>query len=250
MVAGEGLGALATLQRGAGLTLLEVLPAYLRTRRWFRGKAGASSATHLVDSSPALPGRYSPPNPGSGGLHRGGPGDLRLPCRLRLGRAADQLLEGHAPVGRGDLRPRAGGEEGVLYDALVDRHFSSCPARDHRERRRLGARRGAGANPSSEPLDGHGGEWGGLEPSVIRAEQSNTSVVFGDQLILKLFRRLEPGVNPDLEIGRFLTEQGFPYTPLSWCLEYRRGRKEPSTLASCRATCPTRAMPGTTPWTS
>ncbi len=41
---------------------------------------------------------------------------------------------------------------------------------------------------------------------VGSAEQSNTSIVYGDQLILKLFRRLQPGENPDVEIGRFLTE--------------------------------------------
>jgi len=45
----------------------------------------------------------------------------------------------------------------------------------------------------------------------IDAEQSNSSVVLGDQLILKVFRRLEPGVNPELELLRFLTEHGFPH---------------------------------------
>jgi len=45
------------------------------------------------------------------------------------------------------------------------------------------------------------------EPSAIgSAEQSNTSIRYGDKLILKFFRRLEPGENPDVEIGRFLTE--------------------------------------------
>ncbi len=61
-----------------------------------------------------------------------------------------------------------------------------------------------------------------LESSVSRAEQSNTSIIFSDQFILKLFRRIEPGVNPDVEIGAFLTEQGFKHTPaVLGTLEYR-----------------------------
>jgi maltose alpha-D-glucosyltransferase/alpha-amylase len=45
-----------------------------------------------------------------------------------------------------------------------------------------------------------------LPARVGSAEQSNTSILYGNQLILKLFRRLQPGENPDVEIGRFLTE--------------------------------------------
>jgi maltokinase len=48
-----------------------------------------------------------------------------------------------------------------------------------------------------------------LEARSVGAEQSNTSIVFDDELILKAFRRLEPGINPELEMLRFLTEHGF-----------------------------------------
>jgi predicted trehalose synthase len=55
---------------------------------------------------------------------------------------------------------------------------------------------------------------GGLEPGghvrSMGAEQSNSSIVFGEEQVLKVFRRLEPGINPDLEMLRFLSERGFP----------------------------------------
>jgi maltose alpha-D-glucosyltransferase/alpha-amylase len=43
-------------------------------------------------------------------------------------------------------------------------------------------------------------------PRRYRGEQSNTSIIFGGKIILKLYRRLQPGVHPEVEVGRFLTE--------------------------------------------
>ena len=54
---------------------------------------------------------------------------------------------------------------------------------------------------------------GGLEPSghvrAMGAEQSNSSIVFGEEQVLKVFRRVEPGINPELEMLRFLSARGF-----------------------------------------
>jgi trehalose synthase-fused probable maltokinase len=58
----------------------------------------------------------------------------------------------------------------------------------------------------------------------VGAEQSNTSIVFDDELILKAFRRLEAGINPELEMLRFLTEHGFPnIAPLGGWYHYAGG---------------------------
>jgi maltose alpha-D-glucosyltransferase/alpha-amylase len=70
------------------------------------------------------------------------------------------------------------------------------------------------------------------EPKVLKAEQSNTSIMFGDRFIMKLFRKLESGVNPDIEVGRFLTVAHFPHTPpLAGWIDYRPGRAEGRNLA-------------------
>jgi len=51
-----------------------------------------------------------------------------------------------------------------------------------------------------------------LDPvRAIGVEQSNSSIVFGDELILKVYRRIEPGPNPEVELLRFLTEHGFEH---------------------------------------
>jgi maltokinase len=54
---------------------------------------------------------------------------------------------------------------------------------------------------------------GGLEERRLEVEQTNTSVILGERLILKIYRQLEAGENPDLEMGRFLTGVGFAATP-------------------------------------
>jgi trehalose synthase-fused probable maltokinase len=60
------------------------------------------------------------------------------------------------------------------------------------------------------PLEGFAGLGTELtQARPIESEQSNSSIVFDEELILKVFRRLEPGINPELELLRFLTEHGF-----------------------------------------
>ena len=79
---------------------------------------------------------------------------------------------------------------------------------------------------SNETINAQHGAFTGVSGSVLedmelpsssrlsKAEQSNSSIFFEESLILKLFRRIQPGDNPDVEIGRFLTEQaGFEHTP-------------------------------------
>jgi maltokinase len=59
------------------------------------------------------------------------------------------------------------------------------------------------------------------EVRLIGVEQSNSSVVFGEELVLKVFRKLEPGVNPELEVLRFLTAREFAHiAPLHGWYEY------------------------------
>src|SRR3954447_5320694 len=62
---------------------------------------------------------------------------------------------------------------------------------------------------------------GASEVRPMGVEQSNSSMVFGDRLVLKSFRRLEPGVNPELELLRFLDTHGFEnIAPLAGWYEY------------------------------
>ncbi|HEY6056041.1 MAG TPA: phosphotransferase [Gaiellaceae bacterium] len=63
-------------------------------------------------------------------------------------------------------------------------------------------------------VEGEGLDFEIADVAVARpmgAEQSNTSIVFDDEHVLKLYRRLEAGINPELELLRFLTERGFPF---------------------------------------
>src|SRR3954449_6420286 len=75
--------------------------------------------------------------------------------------------------------------------------------------------------PSGTPLE------------VVRgtAEQSNSAVLFDHRLLLTVFRRIEPGINPDFEIGRFLSERThFDRIPqTAGAIEYHRRGSAPAT---------------------
>jgi maltokinase len=71
---------------------------------------------------------------------------------------------------------------------------------------------------------------GTVDVRPVGVEQSNTSIVFGEELILKAFRKVEPGVNPELELLRFLSARGFPHiAPLAGWYEVE-GRHISATL--------------------
>jgi maltose alpha-D-glucosyltransferase/alpha-amylase len=128
------------------------------------------------------------------------------------------------------LRVKAGAEEGILFDAMHDEGFADAMLRTLRRGTRIKARDGEIAGVRTNALRRLvGGET--LKTNILRAEQSNTSVAYGDKLLLKLFRRVEPGVNPDFEIGRYLTDSGFSHAPrVAGAIEYERPRREPITL--------------------
>jgi maltose alpha-D-glucosyltransferase/alpha-amylase len=71
------------------------------------------------------------------------------------------------------------------------------------------------------------------EVRIPTLEQSNTGIFFGNRLFLKAYRHLRPGINPELEVGRFLTETSpYPHiAPILGAVEYLEGDGEPQTLA-------------------
>jgi maltose alpha-D-glucosyltransferase/alpha-amylase len=78
-----------------------------------------------------------------------------------------------------------------------------------------------------------GEEVASLQLGPLHTQSTNTSVQLGDRLFLKCYRRLRSGVNPEFEIGRFLTEMAhFPHcVPLAGAIEYVPQGAEPSTIA-------------------
>ncbi len=70
-----------------------------------------------------------------------------------------------------------------------------------------------------------------LPARLVNREQTNTSVLYGEELVGKLVRKLDPGASPDLELGRFLTSVGYANSPaLAGWVDLTRGTGEPATL--------------------
>jgi maltose alpha-D-glucosyltransferase / alpha-amylase len=130
--------------------------------------------------------------------------------------------------------PGGHGDRGLLVDAAMDAEFMTVLLDAIGERKRYKGRRSELRGVPEKTYKVARGGNGKLPGMPIGSEQSNSSVIFGDRIILKLYRALEQGDNPDLEIGRFLTQRGFEWVPpVCGALEYagRDGSRSVAAIA-------------------
>ena len=200
--------------------LLRMLPDFLKTRRWFLGKNRAIRSIDILDTltigdtaSQILLARIE--------YGEGDPEIYVLPGSVASGDAGEQVKSKLSDVSVMRLR-EPGGQEGILYSAVWNPAFSDALLGAIARRRRFRGRFGELAGSHTRVFRKVWGErHPDLAPTVLTAEQSNTSIVFGDRFILKMYRRIEPGVHPEIEMGAFLTERNFPYAaPLTGSIEY------------------------------
>jgi maltose alpha-D-glucosyltransferase/alpha-amylase len=215
-----------------GKTALEgILPEYLSGRRWFGGKARQIRTV-------AIPGVFRFPYDGAVAYltpvtveyTEGDPETYVLPLTIATGEHAAQLQ--HTYPQAVVARLEQNGEIGLLYEAVWDERFCSALVDVIARRRRFKATFGELVGVPTRVLRDLDTGAGLGAPTLSKAEQSNTSIVYGDKLIFKLFRRLDEGVNLDWEVGRFLTEKtSFTHcAPVAGALEYRRDKGAPLTV--------------------
>jgi len=234
------VGAWEAVFQGEGKVALEnILPKYLQARHWFAGRARRMKSASIVEILPIPFARakafltvvrvdYTD----------GAPETYLLPLTAAFGEQAAQMQEGFPHPLLAHMRVKGKGAKegdvGILYDALYEKTFTAALLDAIVRRRHLNVAKGelvtvrTRAFPRIEGLAEKG-----PEPKVMKVDQINTSVVYGERFILKLFRRIEAGTNPELEIGRFLTEEkSFAHVaPVQGALELRRRHGEPMTLA-------------------
>jgi trehalose synthase-fused probable maltokinase len=214
------------------------LPRYLAGARWFGGKARDLRRVEIVD---AVPVPMAPREAHLALLRvsyaEGHPEVYALPLAFASGAHADEVRA----AGRAEVAPlEAGGERGVLYAADRERGFARALVGAIAQGKSFAGAEGELAAWPTHAFARLGAGAADLEPAPMSAEQSNTSIRFGERLVLKLFRRTEPGPNPDLEVGAFLTDvAGFQHTPpVLGGIEYRPRRGEAVALAVLQAFVP------------
>jgi maltose alpha-D-glucosyltransferase / alpha-amylase len=179
----------------------EVLPAFLSASRWFADKgerfdAKLRTVLPMTDGDPGFAFGIAEVTTPSRTSHYALPLAIRWTRFDRVGGQPQRHMLG--PV-------RRGAREGVLVDASADRDFVSwllaelhAGARLDRGGRRLEFRpTRAFALSSLPPIEA---------THAVGTEQSNSTVIADSAFVLKLYRRLERGINAEIEIGRFLTE--------------------------------------------
>jgi maltose alpha-D-glucosyltransferase/alpha-amylase len=214
---------IAGLVRGEdNARLEEILPSYFASQRWFGSKAREITGVRIVDSVPVPHGLGTTHVAVAEVSYREGVPELYfLPLAIARGGLADRVWA-RAPWAV--LARLANTRGATIIDALADPGFAQALLEAISERRRFRGVEGDLVALPSPMLRRLGADQGELAPELSGAEQSNNSVVFSERLILKLYRRLEEGINPDVEIGRFLTDRtGFRnIAPVAGSMLYRR----------------------------
>ncbi len=211
----------------------QALPEFLRRQRWYAGKARSLESARIVEAA-------RPQDFPEGTLfflvevrYGDGASDTYfIPARLAGGPEAERL----ARESPGRVIARFGGGKGqrVLYDGMADPEVCQAMLDAIADERVLRGESGEIRAVRTAQFDEARGPAGArLDVILGKAEQSNTAVMFGRRLILKAFRRVEPGINPDFEIGRFLGERtDFDRVPkVAGAVEFHRGGAEPTSLA-------------------
>jgi maltose alpha-D-glucosyltransferase/alpha-amylase len=224
-----------------------ILPDYLKCRPWFSCKAKTIKQTALKEVFKLpLPGEtaaalallqidYVDANSELFVLPLAFAAGLPRPSEAAAG-AVDRAIRENAIAA---LTLPEGAPFGVVHDAFAVPAFARSLLELIRRRERLHNEQGeveALRLPVlREILNGATS----TDPSIHNTEQGNATLIFGDRIVLKFFRWLGPGVNPELEIGRFLTEKNFPHSPkLLGALEYHDAATSEMTLAVAKAFVP------------
>jgi len=214
----------------------EVLLPHLQSRRWF-----AAKGHRIADISIIEEGEWRSPDGGEWLFTfvrvelEDAPAQVYF---LPLGIAWEQPgYDPAAEYGSAALaRVRQKAKVGILHSAFGDPRFCRALARAMGENREIAFGHGR-LSFSSTPVFAQLAD--GLDEDVRQppTEQTNTGVFFGNRAYLKGYRRLQAGVNPELEIGRFLTVSApFPHiAPVAGALEYVAADGERVTLAVLQA---------------
>ena len=193
-----------------------VLPRYLSARRWFAGK-GRSLDGVEVTGELVWPGGDEPGGEGwwmllvrawlDGEQQR-----YFLPLAVAWDDEADELLTRRPECVVAKVRQVA--RMGVCYDALTDPRFCQRMVLAMEQGEALPLWGGTLQGFATSAMEGREEPGAPDEVRQLEVEQSNTSAVLGERRILKGLRLLRPGRNPELEVGRFLTEAAhYPNTP-------------------------------------
>jgi maltose alpha-D-glucosyltransferase/alpha-amylase len=182
----------------------DCLPRYLAQQRWFAGGADIAGRIELVPLGAweSEHGRWlftlCRVGDAAGGLR-----EYSLPLTLRWGEV-ESLSPEHLP--RVVSRVRRKSMPGLLLEAQSDEAFCRDVVRGIGQHLKLAMARGRLAFTPTRAF----ADWVPQQEDWVVAhpplEQSNTTVMLGEKLVLKLFRRNTPGTNPEWEVGRFLTE--------------------------------------------
>jgi maltose alpha-D-glucosyltransferase/alpha-amylase len=184
----------------------DIFPEYIKTKRWFGGKARSIHSFNIIDFAKFQEEQNATIFLIQVNYNSGAPEIYQIHVSLTTNNETAENLRNNFPSSI-ICSIKIGEEQGILYDALFGNDYQLLLFNKMCNNQKLLFSESEIQFSGNKALKKYSADCKDIKSKILLAEQSNTSITYDNKFFLKIYRKVDKVVNPDIEITKILSEQ-------------------------------------------